>query len=158
SRLRIIGALDNHVVRLIDAPRLDDGRDAGPGAPIDLGLTAVCWDAHGHELGQSPLRGYRSSNPAFVALVPLTAAVAHVELRSSDGTALRIERPSAAPQLGQIGSTVDGGRMTVTWRLVSGSALEAVLEAATLPDGEDQPIRDWVPISAMRGCRDRHVL
>src|SRR5262249_25186703 len=41
ARLRIVGAIDNQKVRLIDAPRLDKDRAAGPGAPVALGLTAV---------------------------------------------------------------------------------------------------------------------
>src|SRR5439155_8831816 len=72
ARLRIIGAIENQKVRLIDVPRLDKDRAAGPGAPVPLGLTAVCCDADGRELGQTPVRGYRQSNAAFVALVPIT--------------------------------------------------------------------------------------
>jgi hypothetical protein len=155
GRLRIIGAIDNQSVRLIDAPRLDDLRAAGPGAPVALGLVAVCSDAHGRELGQTPIHGYRSSNAAFVALVPITDDVARIELRFGDRTALRLERPSSAPQLGAVESEIDAGRMSVRWRLAAGSASDAVLEAATPPP--EGPPRDWVPITALRGCRERNL-
>jgi hypothetical protein len=151
ARLRIIGAIDNQTVRLIDAPRLDDLRAAGPGAPVPLGLTAVCCDAHGRELGQTPIHGYRSSNAAFVALVPISDDVARIELRFGDRTAMRIERPSSPPQLGPVESQIDAGRMSIRWRLAAGSALEAVLEAAEVESS------DWVPITALRACRESNL-
>jgi hypothetical protein len=153
ARLRIIGAIDNHKVRLIDTPRLDKLRAAGPGAPIELGLVAVCCDADGRELGQTPIRGYRSGNAPFVALVPVTDDVARIELRLGDRTAMQIARPGSPPQLGPVVSEIDAGarRMSVRWRLAAGSALEAVLEAAEVESN------DWVPITALRGCREANL-
>jgi hypothetical protein len=50
TRLRIVGDLVDRSVRLVDLPRIDTMRAAGPGAPIETGLTALCLDARGREI------------------------------------------------------------------------------------------------------------
>jgi hypothetical protein len=153
-RLRIIGVLGARGIRLVDTPRLDPDRSAGPGAPEPTSLTAVCLDGAGRERARTPIRAHRTGDgAAFGALVAVTDDIIAVELRLDDRVALRVEHPSAAPKLAAdpTGHLESHARFALDWRLASGSAREVVVEIAASQDV-------WVPIAELCGCSERDVL
>lgn len=152
QRLRIVGSCENRTIRLIDAPRLDDARAAGPGAPVDLGLTAVCIDAAGHELARSAVHGHRTGAASFVALPAITDDVARIELQTDGETVLRLARPATPPVLGAVDQWTEQARLSLGWRLGDGDSHETVLEAAA--EGSD----DWVPVTALPAGRARNLV
>ncbi len=91
QRLAILGTVDEHELR-IDDVRVDE-RGVGPGAPTGTSLEAVALDASGRELDHVPLRVLGPNQPASLAvLVPVSAAVASVEIRGNYGFVHRVIR------------------------------------------------------------------
>lgn len=154
QRLRLVGVLTGSGVRLVDAPRLDPARAAGPGAPGPTELTAVCLDAADRELARIAIGAHRAGEGVgFVALVAVTADTAAVELRVHEHVVLRIERPSAVPRLGPavVARFEDPARCSLDWRLISGSAREVVVEIAATGEA-------WVPLAELCGCSPRQLV
>jgi hypothetical protein len=153
-RLRLVGVLAGRGVRLVDAPRLDPARAAGPGAPEPTDLAAICLDGAGRERARTAIGAHRDGDGlGFAALVAVTDDITAVELRLHERVALRIERPSAAPKLaGTVATHLEShARFALDWHLTSGSAREVVIEVAAAEGA-------WVPIAELCGCSERDVL
>lgn len=154
SRLRLVGVLTGDAIRLIDAPRLDLARGAGPGAPAKAGLTAVCLDQSGREVARGAVGTHRRGDDVgFTALVAITEDVAAIELRVMSQTALRVVRPGGSPQLAKITQArlEPHAQFAFSWQLASGSASAVVIEVAATEGF-------WVPIAELCGCSQRDLV
>lgn len=154
-RLRLVGAVRDRAVRLLDVPRLDDDRGAGAGAPHASGLCAVCLDARGDELSRAPVGTQRTgAGFGFVALVAVTDDTEVVELRRDDEVALRVARPAAPLALEVDAAEVEDERLWLQWRLEAGTARAALLEVATVTKAA--PL--WVPFARVSACAARDLV
>ena len=91
QRLAIVGSLDDNGITIEDM-RVDE-RGAGPGAPNVTAFEVATFDANGRELAVLPIRTLASTRPAALAmLVPVSPAVASLELRSQDGVIHKVLR------------------------------------------------------------------
>jgi len=110
--LAILGTLDDELA--IEDVRADD-RGAGPGAPVETGLTAVTIDTDGRELARVPVRVLAASRPAALALlVPVSRGVGAIELRDGDGAVRKLIRRMP----GELTLAVEGlaeNRLAWTW-------------------------------------------
>ena len=90
-RLAIVGSLGDHAITIEDM-RVDE-RGAGVGAPIATTFEIATFDAGGRELAVLPIRVLAATKPAALAmLVPVSPAVASLELRSQDGVIHKVLR------------------------------------------------------------------
>jgi hypothetical protein len=98
-RLRVLGSYDG--AKLTCDSVEEESRAAGPGASVDVGLTAAAIDADDRELYVRPVKVMFATRPTQVAmLLPVSTEVAAIELRQPDGTTLaRLTRTAGAPRL-----------------------------------------------------------
>jgi hypothetical protein len=122
TRLRILGTMRPAVRTSPAAVDLEwvqqEDRAAGPGAAVDIGLTAVALDADGNELAVTPIRVLDAARPIHIeALVPIAANVDVVELRQNRLLLHRLVRTEGRPELRAVAlEKIDDFESTLRWR------------------------------------------
>ena len=112
ARLRILGVMKANDVE-VDSVR-EEQRGAGLGSAVATSIIAVTLDRGGNELTSHRVKVMRETRPALLGLLlPVSAEVVAVELRSAERTVARFERPPNGPKLTDV--AVDGEN-TLTWR------------------------------------------
>ncbi|MFT3696818.1 MAG: hypothetical protein QM831_26995 [Kofleriaceae bacterium] len=112
QRMAIQGELAARSIAITDV-RVDL-RGEGPGAPVETKLQAVALDRRGDELARTPIRVLSPNRPAAIsALVPISPAVASIELRDDIRTYETIRRIGGSVVLSDI--SAHGGELTWHW-------------------------------------------
>ncbi len=98
TRLRLLGTLAADEV-LIESAK-EELRAAGPGAPLDSGLTVTALDKRGREITVGRVSCLRHARPAQLALlVPVSPEVTAVEVWRGSRRLARVDRTSGEGQL-----------------------------------------------------------